>query len=174
MKKVLSVVLVFALAFALTACSISEMGARSQGENQTEGRIGDTLHTIFFDYTVNSAQWVDEVNGYTASEGNALLDVELTIKNTFKEEIPMGVYDFQAQWNDEAEDAFAFQPEGVSGDNIMPETFNLKRAETVTYHVIYEVPEGSTDLSISTMDYYTNEKGEEVEGDTYFVFFELE
>lgn len=189
MKKILSLMAAMMMAVSLVACgsssslpegfmddskseSSSTSSSASESEKVLDGRLGDTLHTMFFDFSVDSAQFVEEKNGYTPAEGNTLLDTVITIKNTYGQEIPMSTYDFQAQWEDQAEEAYAYQPEELTGEDVMPLEFNLKRGETVTYHVVFEVPAGSKELSISTMEYYT-ENGVEKEGDAYFVYFEL-
>ena len=137
------------------------------------GYLGDTMHTMFFDFSVESAQWIDEVNGYTAGEGNALFEAVVKVTNTYGETIPMGTYDFQVQWGGEGEDDYTYQPDEISGDGIMPAEFELADGETVEYRLIGEVPAGSTNLSISYAEYYYTEDGEDGVGDTYFVDFQL-
>ena len=114
---------------------------------------------------------MDEINGYTPAEGNSLLDTVIKIKNTSGDELPMGIYDFQAQWGGEGDEDFAFQDESITGDGIMPVEFYMSKGETVEYHVYFEIPAGSTDLSVSYWELYTDKNGEEQEGDTYFVYF---
>ncbi len=187
MKKIFALMAAMMMAVSLVACSSSsslpsgfmddnKSESSSKGSSSSEkvldGRIGDTLHTMFFDFTVDSAEFIEEKNGYTASEGNVLLDTVITIKNTYGQEIPMSIYDFQAQWEDQSEEAYSFQSEELIGEGIMPVKSNLKRGESATYHLIFEVPVGSKELSISTREYYT-ENGVEKEGDAYFVYFEI-
>ena len=158
---------------AVVACSLCACAGNSK-EDRFTGGLKDTLKTLFFDFSVESAQWVDEVEGYTAAEGNALLDTVIKIKNTSDDdELPMSTYDFQAQWGGEGEDDYAYQPEELTGEGIMPVEFTLSKGESVEYHVIFEVPAGSTDLSVSYWELYTDEDGKDVEGDTYFVHFTL-
>lgn len=173
-KRLLVLALTAVVALALCACSGgsgSTVGATTDPYN---GGLKDTIHTLFFDFSVESAQWVDEINGYTPSEGNALLDTVIKIKNTSSDNaLPMTIYDFQAQWGGEGDDDFSFQPEEISGDGIMPVEFTLNKGESVEYHVYYEVPTGSSALSVSYWELYTDKDGNEVDGDTYFVEFTL-
>lgn len=169
MKRILALAAAAVLALALCSCS----GTGKKDGADTPPTLGDTVKTIFFDFSVESAQWVDEINGYTPAEGNALLDTVIKIKNTSGDGLPMGIYDFQAQWGGEGEDDFAFQSEEITGEGIMPVEFEMKKGETAEYHVYYEIPAGSTDLSISYWEVYTDEDGKEVEGDTFFVHFTL-
>lgn len=173
-KRFLALALAGVVAFVLCACSGgSTVGNGTSGDPLTKG-LKDTVETLFFDFSVESAQWVEEVEGYTAAEGNALLDTVIKIKNTSNDgELPMSTYDFQAQWGGAGDDDYAYQPEELTGEGIMPVEFTLGKGETAEYHVVYEVPAGSTDLSVSYWELYTDSDGNEVEGDTYFVYFTL-
>lgn len=62
MKKRISMLLAIVLALSLTACG-DKTGYADEGYG--EGRMGDTMHTEFFDYTLNSAYLCDEFEGYT-------------------------------------------------------------------------------------------------------------
>ena len=66
------------------------------------------METYFFNYSVNSAYVCTEFEEYVPSEGNELLVTEVTIENTDRESIVMWDDDFQVQWNDDAEDAYAW------------------------------------------------------------------
>ena len=80
-----------ALAVTITGCSvIPGMGGNETGESH----LGDTVSTLWFDYVVNSADPMDTYEGYTAAEGNKLVVVDLTMKNTFDESVPMFDTDF--------------------------------------------------------------------------------
>lgn len=167
MKRILALTAAAVLALALCSCS----GSGKKSGTDTPPALGDTVKTIFFDFSVESAQWVDEINGYTPAEGNGLLDTVIKIKNTSGDELPMGIYDFQAQWGGAGDEDFAFQDESITGDGIMPVEFYMAKNETVEYHVYFDIPAGSTDLSVSYWELYTDKNGEEQEGDTYFVYF---
>ena len=118
MKKRISLVLTAILLLAVlagcgqteaeeTTSSQPEVGYAQDG--YAEGRIGDTMHSYFFDYTVNSAYLCDEFSGYTPSAaGYRLLVAEVTVKNTNRESIVMYDTDFQVQWGDDSEDAYDF------------------------------------------------------------------
>lgn len=144
-----------------------------------EGRIGDVMHTYFFDYTVNSARVATEYEGYVPAEGNQMLIVEITVKNTGTQSIEMYDTDFQAQWNDDAEDAFCFpittDPETfdelpVLNEEQLPGTYPLAVNEEVTGLLVFEVPGGNRDFSISYQEMFDNE----TVGDMTFVYFTAE
>ena len=155
----------------LAGCGEKE-GYASDG--YAEGRMGDTMHTCFFDYTVNSAYLCDEYEGYTAvQDGFCLLVADVTVKNTFQETIPMFDSDFQVQWGDDDPDAFDF-PITYYGDavseNQLPTEYDLAIDETQSGLLVYEVPEGEKDFSISYLEAF--EDGSE--GDVFFVYFTAE
>ena len=64
MKKL--VVSCLAVMMLLTGCG-DKTGYAEDGYG--EGRMGDTMHTYFFDYTVNSAYLCPEFEGYTPHAG---------------------------------------------------------------------------------------------------------
>ena len=136
-----------------------------------EGRLGDTMHTYFFDYTVNSAYLCDEYEGYTPAEGNEILVADVTIKNTVTSSIPMYDTDFQIQWNDEADDAFGFpitlELDDVLNDQMLPGEYELAISKTVNGLLVYEVPAGNKDFSISYLEMFDDDST----GDVFFVYF---
>lgn len=148
--------------------------AQSEGINAEggygEGRMGDTMKTYFFDYTVNSAYVCDEFNGYTPAEGNRLLVSEVTVKNTFYESIVMYDTDFQVQWNSSDEDAYDFPitlyTDPVS-DEQLPAEYELGINKEMTGLLVFEVPEGKKDFSISYLELFDDDS----EGNVFFVFF---
>ena len=107
-----------------------------------------------------------------------MLVVEMTIKNTFKESLPMYDDDFQGQWSASTEtDEFAWPiTEGEDGDldtvaeEQLPAEYELKVNETRTGTLVFDVPEDEKDFSISHMELFSDDS----EGDTFFVFFTAE
>lgn len=170
MKRIFALAAAAVLALALCSCSSSNKTGTGA---PTPPGLKDEVKTIFFNFSVESAQWVDEVNGYAPAEGNALLDTVIKIKNTSGDDLPMGIYDFQAQWGGDGEEDFSFQSEDITGEGIMPVEFYMSKGETVEYHVYFEVPAGSTELSVSYWELYTDKDGNEKDGDTYFVYFTM-
>lgn len=138
-----------------------------------EGRIGDTMKTYFFNYRVNSAYVCEEFAGYQPAEGKELLVADVTVKNTFNESIPMFDSDFQVQWNSEAEEDYDF-PISYYGNEVsdeqLPESYELAISEERTGLLVFEVPEGKKDFSISYLELFDDDS----EGDVYFVFFTAE
>ncbi len=140
------------------------------------GGLGDTMHTCFFDYTVNSSYVCSSYGGYTAADGYELLVADVTVKNAFTTGIEMYDTDFQAQWNDTADDAYEFpltcytENNETLTDEMLPSTYTLAVNESRTGLLVYEIPRGNTDFSISYMERFEDEST----GDTFFVYFTTE
>ena len=81
MKKVGAALLAALLVLALAGCGSkdSEEAANEvyAEDGYGEGRMGDTMHTYFFDYTVNSAYVCGTYEGYIPADGNELLVAEV-------------------------------------------------------------------------------------------------
>ena len=174
---------------ALTACGGSGGDGGSGGgtggeevwaeDGFAEARIGDLVHSYFMDFTVNSAYTASEYHGHTAPEGRKVLVVEMTIKNTHIETIPMYDDDFQGQWSASPEtDEFAWPiTEGEDGGDLdtvaeeqLPARYDLAVDETRTGTLVFDVPGDERDFSISHRELF----GDNSEGDTFFVYFTAE
>lgn len=189
MKRWFSLTLAFLLLLALTACgggsgSDSSSGGAGSGEvraedGYAEARIGDLVHSYFMDFTVNSAYTTADYHGHTAPEGGKVLVVEMTIKNTFNESLPMYDDDFQGQWSASSEtDEFAWPiTEGEDGGDLdtvaeeqLPAEYELAVNESRTGTLVFDVPADEKDFSISHLELFDDNS----EGDTFFVFFTAE
>lgn len=198
MKKLCSLLMMMLLVLALTACDSipgqsgsSDSGSSDSGSSGSdssggvkaedgygEGRIGDVMHTYFFDFSVNSAYTTSDYNGYTAPEGYTVLVAEITVKNTGRDSITMWDYDFQGQWSSSQEDEdFAWpittEMDPVAGEQL-PAEYDLAVNEERTGTLVYNVPEGEKDFSISYLELFEDGTEEGEEGDSFFVFFTAE
>ena len=190
MKKILAFILAVIMLVAFTGCSAltqgfeealdeavkDEAGALDDSEvilpeeGYAEGRIGGTFRTAFFDFTIDDVDSCSSYEGYTPADGMQLIDVTVTVKNTFGDELPMFNSDFQIQWHDlgDKDEDFGVGVILSDSETVMPEEYTQKRAETVTYHIIYEVPAEAKEFSISYLEYYSDD----TTGDVFFCFFE--
>lgn len=171
-KKLESLVLAAVLAAAvLTGCGKAADDPDEEG--YAEGRLGDTMHTEFFDFTVNSAYTCAAYEDYTPAEGWQMMIAELTVRNTFSESIPMYDIDFQVQWTDDADDACEYPITVVResgktvGRDMFPDQYNLAEKESRTGILAFEVPEGETEFSISYRTFFDDNSS----GKMFFVFF---
>ena len=156
-----------ALAVTITGCSvIPGMGGNETGESH----LGDTVSTLWFDYVVNSADPMDTYEGYTAAEGNKLVVVDLTMKNTFDESVPMFDTDFQLYWGDYNDDEWAL-PLEVYCDAQLPAEYYLSIDETREGVLVYEVPTDVRDFTFAFLEVRDNGTEEGEEGDLYLTYF---
>lgn len=184
MKKLLSISLALIMCVVMASCTqggvVGTPGSAAPASSKTatdnvvkakdglaEGVLGDVMRNTFFDYTVVSAAYVDTYADYTPAEGNVLIDTVIKITNVFGDEIPMYREDFQIQWGEGEEDyGYCIDP---IDDTMLPVEFTMAEDEVVEYHVVYEVPQGNSEYSISYLEYFEDES----EGDVFFVEFSL-
>ena len=81
--------------------------------------------------------------------------------------------DFQIQWNSDEEDAYdvpvTYYTDPVS-DQQLPGEYELAVDEERSGLLVFEVPEGESDFSISYLELFEDES----EGDVFFVYFTAE
>lgn len=132
-----------------------------------KGRIGDRMRNVFFEYTVNSVDYPASYGDITPADGNQLVVADVTVRNVFSQTLPMSIYDFQIQWGDGDED-YGYQEEGLTGDNLMPDQWQLMRGAAETYKLVFQVPADATEFSISYLEVWEDN----TQGDVFFVYFE--
>lgn len=196
MKKAIALLGTFSLCLAMAGCgngvsfvsvapndggSESSSTAADSGvvlpdsDGYAEGRLGDVMRSYFFDFTVNSAYTCTDYNGYTPAEGNQLLVANLTIKNTSSSSIEMYDSDFQAQWGGEGDQDYSFpitfQEDGSAGptfgDSQLESVYTLAIDEEITGDLVFEVPAGMRDFSVSYLEYFSDDST----GDLFAVYF---
>lgn len=155
------------LAACGTGATVNKVVSAENG--YASGEIGTTFRTAFFDYSVDAYDFPSEYEGITAEDGMQLLDVVISIKNTFGSELPMFNSDFQIQWYDlgDGDDDFDWGLEVEDSSTIMPVSYSLPAGESCTYHVLYEVPAEARDFSVSFLELFNDGS----EGDLFFTNF---
>lgn len=147
------------------------IGDKSESERNEQsyysGRIGDHMRNVFFEYTVNSVDYPASYGDITPADGNQLLVADVTVRNVFSQTLPMSIYDFQVQWGDGDQD-YGYQEKGLTGDNLMPDQWQLMRGASETYKLVFQVPADATEFSISYLELWDDN----TEGDVFFVYFE--
>lgn len=173
MKKLIALVLTVLTTLTMAGCGSSSNVVLPDSDGFASGELGDTMRTCFFDYTVNSAYLCDEYAGYTAADGYELLVADVTIANVGSSDVEMYDTDFQIQWGDDADDAFDFSLTFYSengealSDEMLPAIYTLSPKESRTGLLVFEIPKGYSDYSISYMEYFNDDST----GDTFFVYF---
>lgn len=137
LSKLAAIVLVLALSLSLLAGC---------------GQAAPSEKTAFFTYSVEKAEKVDSFEGIKPSEGNKLLAVTVSVKNTFGDDIPMWDSDFQLQWGAGDED-FA-NPMEASSDKQLPEEYTIKDNATRTGVLLFDIPADLTDFTLVYVEYF--------------------
>ena len=173
MKKFIATLLAAMSVVMLVGCGSGNVIRPEDG--YAEGQLGDTMRTYFFDYSVNSAYLCDTFEGYVPMEGYEILVVELTVTNTDSRNVEMYDSDFQIQWGDSASDAFDFSLtfyDETFSDKVFPGIYTLSSKESRTASLVFEVPEGHSQFSISYLELFDTDDASAREGDTFFVYFD--
>lgn len=172
MKRFFALAMVCLLLTAMTACGGTNQNSSSSGDGYVEGGdwgyIGDVMHTYWFDFTVDDAYTCTSYEGYAPPEGQQLVVVTVSLKNTFLQSLPMSQYDFQLQWGGEGDDDFQWPISAVAEDKgQLPDEYTLAINESRTGVLVYEAPAEACDFSLSFGEYFEDES----EGDVYFIYF---
>ena len=136
------------------------------------------IQSYFFDCIVENAYICNEFEGYQPSAGNMILVTNVTVKNTFKEEIEMYDTDFQVQWGSSDENAFSVpitydgteKGRDILTNNQLPGIYSLQSGESRTGLLVFEIPKNQFDLSISYMEVFNDDST----GETFFINFHVE
>lgn len=119
--------------------------------------VTNELKTAFFDAHIVSAELVDEYGGKTPTEGGVFLKVEISVTNTMEQNITMVDTDFQAEYGD----GVGALPMEAFNDEMAPVEYDLEPGEEATYTYVYEIADGSEDISIVFIEEFDNgETGE--------------
>lgn len=172
MKKLIATLLAAMSVIMLVGCGSKVIRPK---DGYAEGSMGDTLRTYFFDFSVNSAYLCDTFEGYVAMDGCELLVTELTITNTDSRNVEMYDSDFQVQWGDNAADAFDFSLTYYNetfSNKVFPGIYTLSAKESRTALLVFEVPEGYSQFSISYLELFVADDPDDQEGDMFFVYFD--
>lgn len=173
MKKFIATLLAAMSVVMLVGCGSGSVIRPKDG--YAEGKLGDTMRTYFFDYTVNSAYLCDTFEGYVPTEGYEILVTELKVTNTDNRNVEMYDSDFQIQWGDNSSDAFDYcltYWDETFSDDVFPGIYTLSPKESRTAFLVFEVPEGHSQFSISYLELFDTDDPDDREGDTFFVYFD--
>lgn len=175
MRKLCCALLAILMLLSLTACGdvggmLDEVLKGHPVDGYAEGTIGDTMHTAFFDYTINNAYTCGEYAGNHPYRGYQFLVVDITIKNTFGDTVPMFDTDFTVEWGEGENDydyPLSHYNEALMSSEELPLEYKMADGETRTGLLIYEVPLGMQDLSISFLEQFEDD----TTGDRFSVKF---
>ena len=201
MKKLSVLLLALAVTFGSAGCTrktLSDIVNENNGgtENNTNGgtenntttgtddsyheyEVGDTVETMFFNFTVEDFLSSTDINGITPEAGKQFVGVKLNIENTFNKDITMFSSDLIIEWEPtSADDKGAEGPhsyydkEAIFNEEFEKE-YTLAPGESKEGVLLFEIPEGITKVAITTQDIYTDKQGNEHKGDVYIVHIDL-
>ena len=143
----------------------------STGSSDDPFYVGDTISTIWFEFTFESVEVCSEYEGYTAAEGTKLLVAKLSLKSTATYSVDMYREDFIAGWDLFEEDDYDYvEPLANYCDAQFPDEYPLGINESRSGVLVYEVPADLKDFWINFLEYFTDD----TYGDSYFVYFTAE
>ena len=144
-----------------------------------EYEVGDTVQTMFFDFSVLDYLSTTDINGITPEAGKQFVGVKLNIENTFNKDITMFSSDIIIEWDKlNADDPGAAGPnsyydkEAIFNEEFEKE-YTLAPGESKEGVLVFEIPEGITKVAITTQDIYVDKQGNEHKGDVYIVNIDL-
>ena len=176
MKRAISISLCILLILCLTSCEGKSVNGDTNEPQCYEGGIGDEMPTYFFNFTVNSAALTDTYSDVTLAEDTFLV-ASVTVKNVTEKVISMFDTDFQAQWGDDADDAYSYPITWEYEDGLLdemrqlPQEYTLEAGKSRTGELVFIVPKGASEYSISYKELFSDTEGNASEGDVFFVFF---
>lgn len=171
-KKGIALALSAAALFTFASCGMVSSLLNGGAEDHSKYQVGQKVSTMFFDFTVLSANPVDEFAGITPGEGNQLIDVVITTTNNFGEDLEMYDTDFQLQWAG-GDEAYADTFEAVD-ETMAPYTHVLADGETMEFHYLYEAPADIKDFQLAYLEEIAYDDGEEDTGEFFLVNFSVQ
>lgn len=153
MKRLLTLALAAVLALSLTACGAqSETGSGYPGDDGTaQGGLNTVMHTEFFTFTLTGAALHSTLGDYMPGLGQAVLAVDLEVKNTFSETIPMFDTDFLLQWGSTEEDQAYCLLDTVADDQL-PERYDLEKGQSRSGRLYFTVPQDAENFTLTYLE----------------------
>lgn len=178
MKKKIFTTLVFAtMVFSLVGCHFSsnvssniEQNISSDSTSMVAESTGNSVSVEWFDMTVESSQITQTYGNYTAAEGNQLIDVVVSLTST--DSIDNTFWSVEFMLDDPTDTelyGIPVQADLIGAEDVMPVEFGLAPDESVTYHIIYEIPNTSKDLSLVFVEYFDDGTEEGSMGELYTI-----
>lgn len=129
--------------------------------------IMDKVSAKWYDFTVNSVEFVNEYEGYTAGDGNVLVHANITITNTSDKTVYLFDGDFALVWNLENDErSYAYSKEAYTDTMLTNET-QINKGETKTIDTVYEI---SKDNKKPMAIYYYEQYSDGQKGNKYYIY----
>ncbi len=156
-KKVLAVVLSLMALITFSSCDTfdSLLNDKASSNGRHTFKVGDKASTMFFDFTVLSAEKIDEYTGITPSENKQLIAVVATVTNTFGKDLELYDTDFFLQWGKNGEIEDGTMPIEAIDDAMAPGTYYLANGATVELLYVFEAPSEAPEFHFVYAEEYT-------------------
>lgn len=149
-----------------SSVNTGNMQSKNPSTGYIEGDLGDKMSTAWFDFTVESATLCAMYDGYSSNPGYQFLVMDVSLKNTFNEAVPMYDSDFDVEWDDP--DSFELPLwMTVNGEELTEEEYMLPYHGSADITMIFEVPEGVEDFIVYFDEYYEDDTA----GEVFAVYF---
>lgn len=163
-KRIVAVITVIMVMAMCIGCSAVQEAVAQVISGDVTGKVGKTYQTQWFTFSVDSIEEVADYAGYQPASGNVLVDVLITETGTYDSSDPsiMGTFDFYLHHEETGDYWYPMDP---FDGTMMPESFPLAKDETVTYHMVYEIPDGLSGLGL----YYVEVDEEDNYGNVFCI-----
>ncbi len=176
MKIILKLTIYFlvmsSIALHLISCANNEQPQQVESTQVFTANVGESVNTMFFSFTVNSANTLDIYNDFVANDNDyKLILVNLTYTNIFSNDIEVADSDFVINYGqNNSESAW---PYDAFVEEMMPLKESVAPNETKTYDLLFAVPKSESEFALNYTERYVNESLEQIEGNTYSVEFSI-
>lgn len=185
MPKKIKTLFLMLLTFTLSGCSLPFQSATYpawdtkgtlESYTLTDGRvvdgwlgasIKDKVSAKWYDFTINSVEFVQEYAGYTASDGNTLVHANITVNNTSDKTVYLFDGDFALVWDLSSEErSYTYSLEAYTDTMLKNETA-IGIGEEKTIDTVYEI---SKDTKKPMAIYYYEQYSDGQKGNKYYVY----
>ncbi len=174
-KQIICILLILIAALQLIACEKQEPEVLEEPQETFTAQLGETNSTMFFDFSINSANAVDYYGDYVVDKDEyKLILAEITYTNTSSGAITIKDSDFVLGYGENnAQKAYCYD---AFSTEMIPSEEALATADTKTYTMLFAVPVDETELTISYTELYKStgqneQDSTESQGDTFNVLF---
>ncbi len=159
------------ITLSLSACGSSvedEVDSAPLEPQIITASVGESVSTMFFELTVNSAQSADTYSDFIPGDENyKIVVINVTYTNTTTSDIEMYDSDFVLLLNDAGtETAYVYD---AFTDEMMPGSETLKPGQAATYDLLFCVPKETSSFIMMYEEVYSQEGQQKVTGDKYHI-----
>ena len=185
MRNKLKIITLLMLTFTLSGCTLPLQSTNYPAWNTkgvlesytlTDGRVvdgwlgasvQDSVSAKWYDFKVNSVEFVNSYEGYTAADGNILIHANITITNTSDKTVYLFDGDFALIYNLEKEDRPYIYSKEAYTDTMLKNETAIDKGETKTIDTVYEI---SKNEKKPMAIYYYEQYSDGQKGNKYYIY----